>query len=94
MAWCSDRLVIAVKRMAAALDTHFVFGAAFNCDRRLRTGLPVDSDLSLIAALALAKLDQVKHPNFGGFSQGIQIGLASFFAALFAAFFSALLHAC
>jgi hypothetical protein len=79
MAWRSDRLVIAVKRMAAALDTHFVFGAAFNCDRRLRTGLPVD---------------QVKHPNFGGFSQGIQIGLASFFAALFAAFFSALLHAC
>jgi len=113
MAWRSDRLVIAVKRMAAALDTHFVFGAAFNCDRRLRTGLPVDSDLSLItgssavptltmlpprgpliAALALARLDQVKHPNFGGFSQGIQIGLASFFAALFAAFFSALLHAC
>jgi hypothetical protein len=48
----------------------------------------------LIAALALARLDQVKHPNFGGLSQGIQIGLASFFAALFAAFFSALLHAC
>jgi len=42
----------------------------------------------------MARLDQVKHPNFGGFSQGIQIGLASFFAALFAAFFSALLHAC
>jgi len=99
--------------MAAALDAHFFFGAAFNCDRRFKTGLPVDSDLSLItgssavptltmlpprgpliAALALARLDQVKHPNFGGFSQGIQIGLASFFAALFAAFFSALLHAC
>lgn len=24
------------------------------------------------AALALAGLDQVKHPNFGGFSQGIE----------------------
>lgn len=48
MAWRSDRLVITVERMAAALDTHFFFGAAFNCDRRFRTGLPVDSDLSLI----------------------------------------------
>ena len=30
------------------------------------------------AALALAGLNQVKHPNFGGFSQGIEIGLAAF----------------
>ncbi len=45
MAWRSDRLVVTVERMAAALDAHFLLGAAFNCDLRFRTGLPVDSDL-------------------------------------------------
>jgi hypothetical protein len=40
-----DRLVIALKSMPTSLDCHFPLGAAFNCERRLRTGLPVLSDL-------------------------------------------------
>ena len=46
MAWRADWLVIALKRVATALDCHFPLGAAFSCERRLRTGLPVLSDLT------------------------------------------------
>jgi len=46
MAWRADWLVIALERVATALDCHFPLGAAFNCERRLRTGLPVLSALT------------------------------------------------
>ena len=40
-----NRLVVASKCMATTLDGHLPFGAAFSCERRFRTGLPVLSDL-------------------------------------------------